>query len=58
MKYSWIDQNKVYWNSIKANGTAPDKLVKEMLDKSYQLVLGGLGKKKQKELLEGGNHGI
>lgn len=50
--------NKVHWNSIKADGDIPDELVKEMLDKSYQLVLGGLSKKKQKELLEGGNNGI
>ena len=50
--------NKVHWNSIKAEGTVPDELVKEMLDKSYQLVLGGLSKKKQKELLEGGRNGI
>ena len=50
--------NKLHWNSIKADGTVSDELVKEMLDKSYQLVLGGLSKKKQKELLEGGNNGI
>ena len=50
--------NKVHWNSVKAEGTVPDELLKEMLEKSYQLVLGGFSKKKQKELLEGGNNGI
>lgn len=45
--------NKVHWNSVKAEGTVPDELLKEMLEKSYQLVLSGFSKKKQKALLEG-----
>ncbi|MDE5671382.1 MAG: MmcQ/YjbR family DNA-binding protein [Eubacterium sp.] len=44
--------NKVHWNSIKADGNIPDDLLKEMLDKSYNLVLAGFSKKKQKEILE------
>ena len=47
--------NKVHWNSIKAEGNVPDELLKEMLEKSYRLVLGGFSKKRQKELLEGEN---
>lgn len=43
--------NKVHWNSIKADGNVPDDLLKDMLDKSYDLVLKGLSKKVQKELL-------
>lgn len=43
--------NKVHWNSIKADGEVPDELMKEMLDKSYSLVLKGFSKKKQQELL-------
>ncbi|GLC79680.1 MmcQ/YjbR family DNA-binding protein [Lacrimispora brassicae] len=43
--------NKVHWNSIKADGNVPDDLVKDLLEKSYYLVLTGLTKKKQKELL-------
>lgn len=43
--------NKVHWNSIKADGNVPDDLVKDLLEKSYYLVLAGLTKKKQKELL-------
>ena len=46
--------NKAHWNSVKAEGCVPDELLKEILEKSYQLVLGGFSKKKQKELLEGG----
>ena len=44
--------NKVHWNSINPDGSLPDELLKNMLDKSYQLVLGGLSKKKQREILE------
>ncbi|MDE7031016.1 MAG: MmcQ/YjbR family DNA-binding protein [Lachnospiraceae bacterium] len=45
--------NKVHWNSVKPDGAVPDDLLKDLLDKSYQLVLGGLSKKKQREILEG-----
>jgi len=44
--------NKVHWNSVKADGNVPDNLLKDMLDKSYQLVLNGFSKKKQREILE------
>lgn len=44
--------NKIHWNSVKADGEVPDDLLKDLLDKSYQLVLGGFSKKKQKEILE------
>lgn len=40
------------WNSINLDGKVPDDLLKDLLDKSYQLVLMGLSKKKQKEILE------
>lgn len=43
--------NKVHWNSIHPDGEVPDELLKDLLDKSYQLVLAGFSKKKQKELL-------
>lgn len=43
--------NKEHWNSIKVNGSVPDAVVKEILDKSYQLILQSLSKKRQKELL-------
>ena len=44
--------NKMHWNSIKPDGEVPDDLLKDLLDKSYQLVLGGFSKKKQREILE------
>ena len=43
--------NKTHWNSIKPDGEVPDDLLKEMLDKSYQLVLNSLSRKKQEEIL-------
>ena len=44
--------NKMHWNSVKADGKVPDDLLKDLLDKSYRIVLGSLSKKKQKEILE------
>lgn len=44
--------NKVHWNSVKPDGAVPDDLLKDLLDKSYQLVFGGLSKKKQREISE------
>ena len=44
--------NKTHWNSVKPDGNVPDDLLKDLLDKSYELVLGGLGKKKRQEILE------
>lgn len=49
--------NKVHWNSVKPDGEVPDDLLKDLLEKSYQLVLGGLSKKKQKEILESADAG-
>ena len=64
MKYTWIDayllsksgvtkdfQQDWNWNSIKPDGEVPGELLKDLLDKSYQLVLGGFSKKKQQEIL-------
>lgn len=43
--------NKLHWNSIKPDGQVPDELLKDLLDKSYQLIWEGFSKKKQKEIL-------
>lgn len=37
--------NKKHWNSIRMNGSIPDKLIKEWIHDSYQLVINGLPKK-------------
>ena len=43
--------NKTHWNSISPDGQVPDDILRDMLDKSYALVLGGLSKKMQREIL-------
>ena len=42
--------NKIHWNSVKADGEVPDDVLKDMLDKAYQIVFESLTKKKQKEI--------
>ena len=46
--------NKTHWNSVRAEGNVPDEVLRELLEKAYQLVLGGFSRKKQQEILE--NH--
>lgn len=43
--------NKMHWNSIYLDGSVPEELVKELIEKSYHLVFSGLSKKKQNEIL-------
>lgn len=42
--------NKTHWNSILPDGEVPDDLLKDMLDKSYDLVLKSFSKKRQAEI--------
>lgn len=46
-----ILQNKQHWNSVKADGEVPDDILKDLLDKAYQIVLGSFSKKKRREIL-------
>lgn len=43
--------NKIHWNSVNADGEVPDDLLKDLLDKSYKLVLSSLSKKRQNEII-------
>ncbi len=43
--------NKTHWNSVKPDGKVPDELLKDLLDKSYRLVLSGFSKQQQREIL-------
>ncbi|WP_304431478.1 MmcQ/YjbR family DNA-binding protein [Acutalibacter muris] len=43
--------NKQHWNSINPDGAVPDEVLKTMLDRSYELVLKGLPKYRQREIL-------
>ena len=42
--------NKTHWNSVRAQGSVPDDLLRNLLDEAYRLVLRALPKKKQREI--------
>lgn len=42
--------NKMHWNTIGIDGSIPDKQIYEFIDKSYDLIVEGLAKKKKEEL--------
>jgi len=42
--------NKRHWNSIRLDGDVPDDLLRDLAEKSYRLVLGGLSKKERSAL--------
>jgi predicted DNA-binding protein (MmcQ/YjbR family) len=42
--------NKRHWNTITCGGDCPDKLIKDMIEDSYDLVVEGLPKKKRERL--------
>src|SRR6478752_3216598 len=44
--------SKIHWNTIDINKDAPDKLIRELIDHSYDLVFKGLTKKLQQEILD------
>jgi predicted DNA-binding protein (MmcQ/YjbR family) len=43
--------NKKHWNGVNCEGNLSDKLIKELIDHSYELVVKGL-KKSEKEALQ------
>ena len=42
--------NKKYWNTIRLDGSVPDRLIREWVLDSYRLVVAGLPLKYRKEL--------
>ena len=42
--------NKTHWNSVRAQGSVPDDLLRNLLDEAYRLVLHALPKKEQREI--------
>lgn len=42
--------SKIHWNSVYPNQDAPDQLIYELIDKSYDLIVQSLTKKLQREL--------
>ena len=43
--------NKEHWNSLYLEGDVPDDILKQMIDMSYDLVLGKLSKKLLNEII-------
>jgi len=43
--------NKVHWNSVYLDGSVPDAIVRDMIDKSYSILFASLTKTVQKKLL-------
>jgi predicted DNA-binding protein (MmcQ/YjbR family) len=43
--------NKMHWSSVFLNGNLPEEVLKQMLDKSYDLVFRSLSRKIQNEIL-------
>ena len=44
--------NKEHWNSLYLEGNVPDEILRDMLDKAYQILLSSFSKKVQKEIAE------
>lgn len=42
--------NKVHWNSVKTSGDVDDKLFKELIDHSYELIVSSLSKKDREKI--------
>lgn len=42
--------NKKHWITVKMDGSISDKLIRQWVDESYQLVISGLTKKQQASL--------
>lgn len=48
--YAGYHMSKKHWNTLIIEGNLTNKLIKELVDHSYNLVVQGMAKKKQKEL--------
>lgn len=48
--------NKEHWNSLYLDGDVPNDVLKQMIDMSYELVLGKLSKKTLNEIIGGNNN--
>ncbi|AWH84016.1 MmcQ-like protein [Flavobacterium album] len=47
--------SKVHWNTIDVNGDVPQKLLRKLIDHSYELVFKSLTKKAQAEITQKDN---
>ena len=47
--------SKVHWNTVTVNGDVPARLLRELIDHSYELIFNSLTKKLQAEITEAHN---
>ncbi|WP_111706403.1 MmcQ/YjbR family DNA-binding protein [Lutibacter citreus] len=47
---SGYHMSKKHWNTVQIDGNLTSSVIKELIDHSYELVVKGLSKKRQKEL--------
>ena len=47
--------SKTHWNTVSVNGDVPRKLLLELIDHSYEMVLKSLTKKAQAEIIQQDN---
>ncbi|MHC1703622.1 MAG: MmcQ/YjbR family DNA-binding protein [Tenuifilaceae bacterium] len=56
-EYSSIEpgyhMNKSHWNTVYLNGSVPEKLIKDLINHSYDLIINSLSKAKKEEVLKG-----
>ncbi|MCL2085511.1 MmcQ/YjbR family DNA-binding protein [Candidatus Saccharibacteria bacterium] len=43
--------NKDHWNSVYVDGNVPDEVLRDIIDKSYESILGAFSKKVKEEIL-------
>ncbi len=48
--YEGYHLNKEHWNTIELDGTVPVKVIREMIDDSYEIIVESLTKKLKEEL--------
>ncbi len=41
--------NKQHWNTVELNGTVPRRIIQEMIDESYEIIVKSLPRKIQEE---------
>ena len=44
--------NKKHWNTLTLDGSLPDELIRQLIDHSWDLVVGGLKRPEREELLK------
>ncbi len=41
--------NKQHWNTVELDGSIPENILKQLIDESYELIVGSLSRKQKEE---------